>query len=156
VSWLHGHDHLLFLIVDAVLDKLAQKESQRLSDLRRAIDRWVPVSAEAADRFRHAGLSVAAHLVMKWLAEATGDSKALLLADALRPLPAFASTVSRLLLPRLRRAPTGYVSRVGVRLLADEPARALSSLALSAAGALHYRARNVGRRPWQGQLWRGS
>jgi Uncharacterised nucleotidyltransferase len=156
VRWLRDEDHLLVLLVDALIDKLAVKVEQRAEDLRRALAAWVDSPERFAAGAHRAGLAAAAQLVLRWLAQETGDDLAWRCVAALEPLPFVAAAAARLLRAEpWVQDPHGPVSRIGTRFVADNPLRALGSLGLGAIGVVRYWAHNRGRSPWKDVLWRG-
>lgn len=152
---LADHDHLLVLLFDAVLDKLALRRDARLRELALAAERWAPSPARFAADARAAGLAAVAWVALTWLHRHIHDARIRALADALEPLPALPRLIAGPLLDAFQRAPYGPAARLGVRLLADAPARGAVALALGAAGTARYHLRHRGRDPWAGVLWRG-
>jgi hypothetical protein len=158
LAWLDGHDHLLILLMDAMIDKLASRVEIRLRDLARALRAWVASPESFAAAARRAGLGVVASTVLRWVVRETGDATAARILDHLHPLPPLASRVADWLIESgtLRDAPRGIAARVGVRLVADDPLRVVLSLGLGAVGVARFRALH-GSRPsgWTDELWRG-
>lgn len=152
---LDGHDHLALLMLDAVFDKFALRSDLRKLELAQALRRWVPSPARFAADLRAAGLVTVAWIALTWLHGETGDAAALELLRALGPVPPIPGALAARLLDALRREPFGVAARLGVRLLADSPARGLAALALGAVGTARYHARHRGRDPWAGVVWRG-
>ena len=152
---LTDHDHLLLLLLDAVLDKLALRAEQRLRELALAVDRWVLSPARFAADAREAGLATVAWIALAWLDREVDAPRARALCAALEPLPPLSRVVAAPLLDAFRSAPFGPAARLGVRLLADTPARGALALALGAVGTARYHLRHRGRDPWAGVIWRG-
>src|SRR5262245_3206280 len=139
-------------MLDAVFDKLARRSELRKKDLSRAIRRWVASPGRFAEHPRAAGLVTVAWITLSWLHSETGDVAALELLEALRPIPPLPMAIAGRLLDAFRRDPYGPISRLGVRLIADTPGRAVTALALGAIGTAQYHVRHRGRDPWQGVL----
>lgn len=151
---LAGPDHLLVLLLDAVLDKLALRAELRRRELGLAIRRWAGDPERFAAHARAAGLAAVAWIALSWLEREAGDPPARAIRAALEPLPPLPRVVAAPVLSAFERAPWGPAARLGARMLADEPARGALSLALGAVGTARYHLRHRGRDPWEGALWR--
>jgi hypothetical protein len=148
------YDQLLILVVDALLDKLHFRSAQRCADLKRAADAWVDNPEDFAAHARAAGLCVASAVVFRWVSETANDPRARAIAAAMRPLPTLPGVAAHFVVPAMRRNPLGLLARVGVRALADSPARTVTALALGAVGTARFALRNGLRPPWERQpLW---
>jgi hypothetical protein len=154
---LDRQDHLLLLVMDAWMDKLTIGRDRHLLDLELALESWMRSPREFAAVAHRAGLAAAASAVFTWVARETGSAVAREAVAALEPLPLLAGLVGATLEARvLPRAPHAAASRLGIRVTADRPLRAVASLALGALGAGRYAIRHGSSSPWRGQLWRGA
>ncbi|EYF04410.1 nucleotidyltransferase family protein [Chondromyces apiculatus] len=153
---LGGRDHLLVLLVDAVLDKLALRAALRQRELGRAIRRWAGSPEGFAEHARAAGLAGVSWVALSWLAQEAGDEVAAAMCTALEPLPALPRWTGSPALAVFRRDPHGPLARLGVRMLADAPGRGVAALALGAVGTAQYHLRHRGKDPWAGALWQGG
>ena len=146
IQWLNPHDHLLVLVVDALMDKLALSAARRLVDLQRGLALWMRSPSEFAEHARRAGVAVASSLVFGWVHRETEDPLAAAVVAALAPLPKVPAAVAELLSSRLLpRSSNGPMARVAVRLVADRSRNGFLALAAGAVGRCSSRFATGGR-----------
>ncbi|WP_218920161.1 nucleotidyltransferase family protein [Chondromyces crocatus] len=153
---LTGHDHLLVLLLDAVLDKLALGAALRRRELELALRRWVGSPEGFAEHLRAAGFAGIAWVVLRWLEGEGREPMVEAIRMALEPLPPVPRWLAAPTLEAFGRAPYGPMARVGVRMIADVPWRGVAALVLGAVGTVRYHVRHRGRDPWEGVLWKGE
>ena len=154
--WLDDHDHLLVLLVDALMDKLTVKAAVRQEDLPRALAAWLGDPTRFAARAHEAGLAAVSDFVLRWLDRTAPNEAARRAIAALGPLPPLAAAVGSRVTRRIAEGrPHAWSVRIGIRFVADRPERGVASLALGAAGAIRYLMYNWRRPPWHEPLWDG-
>src|SRR5262249_10845018 len=124
------HDQLLFVLLDALVDKFCTHPEKRRIELPRALRRWAPDPRAFAGHIVEAKLVAATRVVLAWVERATGDDHASAIAaelDRMRAPSRGARRWESILMSSMGRAPFGPIARVGLRTLASSPSRAALS-----------------------------
>lgn len=152
---LRSEDHLLVLLIDALVDKFSVTPERRAEDIRRAVHLWTPTAPEFAAAAEELCARVPAFLGLSWLATQGDDPLIAALRAAVAPRTRRDDLALRVVRDAIQRAPHGWRARISTRLASDASWRSAVALGAGALGTLAWRLRRSATPAWRDVLWRG-